>query len=293
MVTDWIKVRLPVGVHVDRMRSILRKRKLVTVCEEAHCPNIAECWETTATFMLMGPVCTRGCKFCAVTSGKPGLLDKDEPEKLAEAIAEMDLDYAVLTSVNRDDIPDGGATHFAACIIAIREARPDTLVEVLIPDYLGAPLQSIIVARPVVIAHNLETVERLQSVVRDRRAGYARSLTVLRQVKEKNPAIYTKSSLMVGLGETEEEVTDALHALRQAGVDIVTIGQYLRPSQWHLPVQKYYHPVEFKQIEETAKELGFVFSACGPLVRSSYRAGELFIKNIVKGGMYEENSSHV
>ncbi|MBI4441304.1 lipoyl synthase [Candidatus Woesearchaeota archaeon] len=289
----WIRVRLPLGTSFDKIKTALRKRQLVTVCEEAHCPNIGECWqdEGTATFMLMGPVCTRGCRFCAVSSGKPGPLDPDEPGKLAEAIAEMELGYAVLTSVDRDDLPDGGAGHFALCINAIRQAHQETLIETLIPDFQGDALQKIIDARPTVIGHNIETVERLQAHVRDRRAGYQKSLHVLKTVKVRNPAIYTKSSLMLGLGETAEEVVQTMIDLRKNHVDIITIGQYLRPSKWHLPIAKFYRPEEFRSFEQEAQRLGFLFSACGPLVRSSYRAGELFIKS--KGGVHEENIGHV
>lgn len=288
---DWIRVRLPIGHSFEKITQALRKRKLVTVCEEAHCPNIAECWqnEGTATFMLMGDICTRGCKFCAVKSGKPALPDPAEPQKLAEAIAEMELDYAVLTSVNRDDLPDQGAGHFAACINAIRAAHPDTLIEVLIPDFRGKKeaIQTIINAQPSVIAHNIETVERLQAAVRDKRASYQQSLHVLEYVKQRSPKIYTKSSLMLGLGETKEEILQTMTDLRKANTDIITLGQYLRPSSWHVPVAKYYYPEEFAYYKIHAEELGFLFSISGSLVRSSYRAGELFIKNVVH---HEENT---
>lgn len=287
---DWIRVRLPGGHSFEKITHALRKRKLITVCEEAHCPNIAECWqnEGTATFMLMGDICTRGCRFCAVKSGKPVPLDPDEPKKLAEAITEIGLDYAVLTSVNRDDLPDQGAGHFAACIIAIHDANSDTLIEVLIPDFRGSKeaIQTIINAQPKVIAHNIETVERLQGAVRDKRASYHQSLQVLSSIKQQNPTIYTKSSLMLGLGETHEEIMQAMVDLRKANVDIITLGQYLRPSQWHAPVAKYYPPEEFAYYKSRAEELGFLFSISGSLVRSSYRAGELFIKNVVH---HEEN----
>ncbi len=287
---DWIRVRLPIGTSFEKITKALRKRKLVTVCEEAHCPNIAECWqnEGTATFMLMGDICTRGCKFCAVKSGKPKPLDPEEPQKLAEAIAEMELDYAVLTSVNRDDLPDQGAGHIAACIKAIRNAHPETLIEVLIPDFRGdkEAIRIIINAQPTVIAHNIETVERLQAVARDRRASYAQSLQVLEYVKRKNPHIYTKSSLMLGLGEAHDEIIQVMIDLRKSNTDILTLGQYLRPSAWHIPVAKYYTPEEFTSYQALAEELGFLFSLSGSLVRSSYRAGEVFIKNVVH---HEEN----
>ncbi len=283
---DWLRIRPPVG-DFSTIKNALRKRNLHTVCEECHCPNMAECWahEGTATFLLMGDVCTRGCKFCHIKTGNPrGALDPHEPENLAGAIAEMKLDYAVLTSVTRDDLPDGGAAHFAQCIRAIKREHPSCLVEALTPDFRGDEnaIKAVIDSGLDVFAHNLETVERLQRPVRDPRANYAQSLAVLRAAKTLNPRIVTKSSLMLGLGETQQEVLQAFRDLRAAGVDIITLGQYQRPSNWHLEVKEWVTPETFDRYKQHALDAGFLYCAAGPLVRSSYRAGELFIKHVLK-----------
>jgi lipoic acid synthetase len=241
---------------------------LHTVCEEAHCPNVHECWGGgTATIMLMGSVCTRGCRFCAVTSGHPkGYLDPLEPWKVAQVVSEWGLDYIVLTSVARDDLPDGGAEHFAKTIRAIKQKTPRTLVEVLIPDFRGDinALKTVVEAQPEVIGHNIETVERLTPKVRDRRASYRQSLAVLENVKKLDPTRYTKSSIMVGLGETDEEILQTMRDLRAVGVDILTIGQYLRPSPRHLEVVEYVHPQKFAQWKEIGEALGFRYVRLDP-----------------------------
>jgi lipoic acid synthetase len=261
----------------------LRERKLNTVCEEAHCPNIAECWGGgTATLMLMGDVCTRGCRFCVVTSGNPkGILDAGEPAKTAETVELMGLTYVVLTSVDRDDLADGGAAHFAATVRAIRKRCPGVLVETLIPDFQGdgAALQTILNARPDVLAHNLETVRRLTPLVRDARATYDQSLRLLEAVKERSPDHLTKSSIMLGLGETDGEVEEAFKDLRRVGVDFLTLGQYLRPSLKHLPVLQFVSPEKFESLRKSALAHGFKYAASGPLVRSSYKAGEYFVES--------------
>ncbi len=278
----------------------MRMKRLTTVCAEAHCPNIAECWSGgTATFMLMGETCTRACRFCYVKSGNPrGLLDKTEPRRLVEAATIMKLEYVVLTCVTRDDLPDGGAGHFAACIKALKEAHPKLLIEVLISDLNGnlEALKTIVDARPEVIAHNLETVERLQGDVRDPRANYRKSMKILEEAKKiaaRAPAgeeafggaagqkLYTKSAIMLGLGEREEEVVQYMKDLRAIDVDVVTFGQYLRPSEFHIPIREYVTPEQFKKYELLAKELGFLYCASGAFVRSSYKAGELFMKNVL------------
>ena len=284
---QWLKIKLNINDNFSNIKTTLKQYNLHTVCEEAHCPNISECWNTgTATFMLMGDTCTRGCKFCAVKTGNPmKKIDEDEPKKLAQALAEIKLfDYVVLTSVNRDDLEDGGSSHFAECVKEIKRAYPEIIVEVLIPDFKGdfEALKKIVDAKPEVIAHNIETVERLQRKVRDIRANYKQSLSVLGNVKKLNPKIYTKSSIMVGLGETEEEVMQSMKDLRTINVDILTIGQYLRPSNWHIPISSFVPPEKFEFFKQKALELGFLFCASGPFVRSSYRAGELFVKNVIK-----------
>ncbi len=277
----WLKIRPPTTEQFAQIRSLVATKQLHTVCEEAHCPNMSECWSGgTATFMVLGAVCTRGCRFCEVASGQPLPPDPQEPARIAEAITAMGLEYAVLTTVDRDDLPDQGAGHIAACIRAAKAAG--VLVEVLAPDFRGQLelVDRVLEAGPVVFAHNIETVERLQARVRDRRAGYAQSLAVLAHAKQRG--FLTKSSLMVGLGERPEEVAQALADLRAAGVDLVTIGQYLRPSSWHLPVAEYVPPEQFQAYERLAKELGFRYCASGPFVRSSYKAGELFVKNVIR-----------
>lgn len=283
---DWLKIRPPTGERYFRLKTVSRTLGLATVCEEARCPNIGECWAGgTATFMVMGDVCTRGCRFCAVKTGNPGgWLDHEEPAKLANVISTAQWDYVVLTSVDRDDLPDGGARHFAECVSAIRAACPEILVEVLIPDFQGeeAPLRTLLESGPHVVAQNIETVERLTHPVRDRRAGYGQTLTLLRRVKDWRPDIFTKSSIMLGLGETDDEVRQCMADLRAHGVDILTLGQYLQPTRKHLPVSRFVPPEQFKEWRNIAeKEYGFLYCAAGPLVRSSYRAGELFLKGVV------------
>lgn len=279
---DWLKIRPPAGPNYLDLKQLVKGLGLHTVCEEAHCPNIGECWGGgTATLMLMGDVCTRGCRFCHVKTGNPrGVLDTEEPRKVGEAIAKLGLTYVVLTSVDRDDLPDGGADHFARTVESLHEHCPETFVEVLIPDFQGdvAALTRLAQARPDVVAHNLETVERLTPRVRDRRATYAQSLRVLSQLKEIDARLYTKSSLMLGLGETAEEVSTAMRDLRAAGCDVLTLGQYLRPSPRHLPVVEFVTPQAFEKFRVEAEELGFLYVASGPLVRSSYKAGEMFME---------------
>lgn len=282
----WLKVRLPGSPRYHQIKGRARELALSTVCEEARCPNIGECWAAgTATFMVMGDTCTRGCRFCAVNTAKrPAPLDPEEPANVARAIAEMDLDFVVITSVDRDDIEDGGAAHFAACIQQTRRQAPRTMVEVLIPDFQGdlGPLMTVVLARPDVIAHNIECVERLTGKVRDPRAGYAQSLDVLRHIKELEPNGFTKSSIMVGVGETPAEVERAMRDLRDVGCDFLTIGQYLRPTRKHLEVEDFVHPDQFEAYRVLGEELGFGYVASGPLVRSSYKAGEFFIRDFVQ-----------
>lgn len=280
----WLKVSLPTGPNVARLKEASRSRGLATVCEEARCPNLAECWGGgTATFMVMGDTCTRGCRFCSVaTAARPPLPDAEEPSKLALTLKEMAVDYAVLTTVCRDDLPDQGAAHLARCIRAVRESCPDMKVEMLLQDFRGdtSLLNVVLDAQPDVIAHNVECVERLTSTVRDAKAGYKQSLDVLAAAKKHSPRKPTKTSLMLGLGETESELLQAFKDIRAVGVDIITLGQYLRPtgSRHHLPVADFIHPDDFKRYGDLAKEHGFLYVASGPFVRSSYRAAELFLK---------------
>jgi len=285
---DWLKMRPPSGERFTDIKQTLRERDLNTVCEEANCPNLGECWSGrdgpgTATFMLLGDRCSRGCNFCDVETGGMEQLDPEEPQQVADAVAEIGLDYVVLTSVDRDDLPDQGAGQFAETIRAIKERDPSILVECLIPDFQGEKrlVRKIIDAEPDVIAHNVETVERLQWPVRDRRAGYEQSLSVLRQV-DRESDIHTKTSLMLGVGEYAHEIYQTLSDLRQTGVDIVTLGQYLQPSRSHLEVSEYVHPDAFDTWERVAEaELGFLYCAAGPMVRSSYRASELFVESVL------------
>lgn len=283
---SWLKVRPPAGENYKKIKVLSANLGLHTVCEEAHCPNIGECWGGgTATFMLLGDVCTRGCRFCAVKSGNPSqIVDEFEPLKIASALREMDLTYVVLTSVDRDDLPDGGAGHFAQTILETRRKCPEMLIEVLTPDFQGDLLAigKVVDAHPDVFAHNIETVERLQVKARDRRANYAQSLKVLKAVKEMDRTIYTKSSIMLGLGETDPEVMQAMKDLRSVDVDILAIGQYLRPSSWHLAVEEYVNPSKFEEFKGMGESLGFKFVAAGPLVRTSYRAGEYFLENLIR-----------
>jgi len=282
---EWLTVTPPKGQSYEELKGLFENLNLHTVCEEAHCPNVHECWGGgTATLMLMGDVCSRACRFCMVTPGKPqGVLDQLEPENVAFALSQMGLTYVVLTSVDRDDLPDGGASHFARTIRLVKERNPSMLVEVLIPDFQGdvADLKQVVDARPDVIAHNIETTMSLTPTVRDPRAHYWQSLSVLRNVKKLNPHFYTKSSIMVGLGESEEEVTQSMVHLRQADVDFLTVGQYLRPSSRHLKVVEYVRPEQFERYKKMGEGLGFRYVASGPLVRSSYRAGEFFIRSVI------------
>jgi lipoic acid synthetase len=282
---DWLKVRLPRGEGYERVRDIVKRVGLATVCEEARCPNIAECWGGgTATVMLMGEVCTRACRFCHVKVGAPPPLDPHEPENLAHAVKELGLEYIVVTSVNRDDRPDGGASHFAAAITALKRESPKTTVEVLIPDFQGveASLATVAEARPHVVAHNVETVERLTPKVRDRRAAYRQSMKVLEYLKGRPEKLYTKTSIMLGLGETEDELVQTFKDLRDVGVDVLTLGQYLQPSQYHLRVERFVSPADFERYKTVAEGFGFLYVASGPLVRSSYRAAEFFIKGLME-----------
>ncbi len=274
----WLTVRLPGQGEFEYVRRILDRYRLTTVCESARCPNRGECWsKKAATIMIMGAVCTRHCRFCAVTSGNPGRhLERDEADRVAQAVKDLGLQYVVVTSVDRDDLPDRGARHYAGTIAAIKAACPQTRVEALIPDFDGRPdLVNIITeARPYVVGHNLETVERLTSGVRDRRAGYRKSLEVLRIAKNLDGSLLTKSGIMVGLGENENEVLATMRDAREAGCDIFTIGQYLQPTRRHLPVVDYVVPDKFDYYKGEALQLGFRSVAAGPLVRSSYHAWE-------------------
>jgi lipoic acid synthetase len=277
----WLRVRAPAGENYTKVKQSLRSQNLHTVCEEARCPNISECWETgTATIMIMGDICSRGCRFCAVNSGKPVLLDAGEPERVAKAIKDWRLRYVVITSVCRDDLEDGGAEHIAKTIKAIKFLCPTIIVESLIPDFRGddSSIKKIVKSEPEVISHNIETVPRLTPKVRDARASYEQSLLVLKKIKDINPLIYTKSSIMLGLGESEEEVIRTIKNLRSVGVSILTIGQYLQPTPKHLPVIEFIAPEKFNWFREIAERMGFVYVASGPLVRSSYRAAEFFLE---------------
>ena len=270
----WLKVRFPGGRNYIRLKGLMREERLHTVCEEAHCPNIGECWEAgTATFMILGDTCTRACGFCAVKTGRPGVLDKLEPMRVAHAVREMGIQHAVVTSVNRDDEPDGGAAIFAETIRRIRKLSPGTSVEVLIPDFMGEwdALAAVMAAQPEILNHNTETVPRLYPRVRPK-ARYERSLELLRRAKELDPGTVTKSGLMVGLGETKHEMLMVLADLADRGVEVLTVGQYLRPSRKHLPLVRYWSPEEFDDLKSEALALGFRHVEAGPLVRSSYHA---------------------
>ncbi len=279
----WLKARAPTGEGFQGVRAVVREHRLATVCEEAKCPNIGECWNAgTATLMLMGAVCTRACRFCSVDTGNPrGWLDADEPENAARTVELMKLSYVVLTSVDRDDLPDGGAAHYAACVRAIRRRNPDTAVEALTPDFQGvlADVATVVDSGIAVFAQNIETVRRLTHPVRDPRAGYEQTLGVLAHAKRHRPSVLTKSSLMLGLGETDEEIAATLADLRAAQVDILTLGQYLRPTLNHLPVERFVTPTEFDRYRELALALGFLECVSGPLVRSSYRAEQALNRN--------------
>lgn len=277
---DWIRVRAPFGEEYTRLKGLVRTLRLNTVCEEALCPNIGECWGAgTLTIMILGDVCTRACRFCAVTTGSPrGVVDADEPRRVAEAIAALDLNYVVITSVDRDDLPDGGAYIFAETVREIKARTPRTIVEVLTPDFSGrVDLMKIVVdAQPEVIAQNIETVRGLTYTVRDRRAGYDQTLNILRAVKDVDPTRRTKSSILLGFGETVDQVLETMRDLRAAQVDLLAIGQYLRPTdkRRHYPLVDYVHPDVFKQLKEEGTRMGFTYVASGPLVRTSYKAYE-------------------
>jgi len=283
---DWLRVKYPTGDNYEKIKGLLRSHNLHTVCEEAHCPNVAECWSGgTATFMLMGDTCTRGCRFCMVKSGNPqGALDVFEPVKVAKAIADLGLRYVVITSVDRDDLPDGGAKHFASTIRAIKQLDPEVIVEVLIPDFQGSleDVRKVADAKPEVIAHNIETTAPLTPKVRDPRATYEQSLRVLKYIKDLDRPAYSKSSIMLGLGEVESDVVKAMEDLRAVNVDILTLGQYLRPSKGHVLVSEYVSPRVFEHYKHLAENLGFLYVASGPFVRSSYRAGEFFLEALIR-----------
>jgi len=284
---DWLRAKLPGGERYTHIKQTLRKYDLHTVCEEAHCPNVGECWrEGTATIMILGDTCTRGCRFCAVNTGNPkGAIDPREPEHVGRTIGAMGLDYVVLTMVDRDDLLDGGAKHVADTVRAIKRARNGILVETLVGDFNGVlrDVETVVSeGRPDVFAHNIETVERLQRTVRDVRCGLDRSLSVLEHSKRIAPDIYTKSSIMLGLGESLDEVREAMQQLRNVQVDVLTLGQYLRPSQKHHEVVRYVPPSEFELLKGEGLAMGFRYVASGPLVRSSYRAAEAFLHGLVK-----------
>jgi lipoic acid synthetase len=271
---SWLKVKLPAGSNYHRLKSLMQSQGLHTVCEEARCPNIGECWgRGTATFLLMGDTCTRSCGFCHIKTGRPAALDEDEPRRVAEAVLAMKLNHCVLTSVNRDELPDGGAHIFANTIYEIRQRLPHCSIEVLIPDFKGnrEALATVMQAKPAILNHNTETVPRLYRTVRPQ-ANYQQSLHVLSGAKEIDPGAVTKTGIMVGLGETKEEVLQVMADLREHDVDILTIGQYLRPSPLHLPVYRYVHPDEFKGFHDIGMDMGFKWVESGPLVRSSYHA---------------------
>ncbi len=276
----YLKSKIPKGDNYLKVKKSLREKNLFTVCEEAKCPNLAECWSSkTATMMILGDTCTRACKFCNVKTGNPkGVLDLDEPRKASEMVEVMSLDYIVITSVDRDDLADYGAGQFAKVVERVNTDHPKVKVEVLIPDFAVEPehMDTLAKSEPFVIAQNLETVKRLTHPVRDRRAGYEKTLNALKYYSEKHPHIATKSSLMVGLGETKEELVESMTDLKEAGVKILTIGQYLRPTLAHLEVQKYYELDEYEHLKKLAYDIGFEFVASGPMVRSSYKAADYF-----------------
>ena len=281
----WLRIKSQNSSKFRELKEIVSHKKLHTVCEEAMCPNIQECWSHgTATFMLLGSVCTRACKFCAVDTGNPkGQIDAKEPEKVANSIAQMNLKYAVLTSVNRDDLEDGGAMHFAQTVVSIKKEAPGVIIEALVPDFLGKreSIETLLDSNVEVFAQNLETVNRLTHQVRDHRAGYEQTLEVLAYAKTYSPKTISKTSLMLGLGESEDELLESFNDIRSAGVDVLTLGQYMRPTINHLPVERWYSPEEFQYMKKLALDIGFKEVASGPLVRSSYRADKIahLIKN--------------
>ncbi len=281
----WLKVRLPAGAEYNRLKDNFRGLKLHTVCEEARCPNLAECWQSgTATIMILGDVCTRGCRFCAVKTAKTGVpVDAGEPGRVAEALARLNLRYVVITSVDRDDLEDGGAGVFADTIRETRRRCPELVIEALIPDFRGdiRALGKVVDAAPQVIGQNIETVRRLTRYARDARSGYEQTLEVLANVKALNTYIYTKSAVLLGLGETADEVLETMRDLRERDVDILTLGQYLQPTRKHVPVAEFLHPDRFREYEEQGMRLGFRYVAAGPMVRSSYRAAEFFVEKML------------
>ncbi|KAH8361501.1 hypothetical protein KR084_006187 [Drosophila pseudotakahashii] len=298
----WLKTTIPVGKNYAKIKAQMRELKLSTVCEEARCPNIGECWgggehgTQTATIMLMGDTCTRGCRFCSVkTARKPPPLDVNEPVNTATAIASWGLDYIVLTSVDRDDLPDGGSKHIAETVREIKARNSNIFVECLVPDFRGnlECVETIANCGLDVYAHNIETVEKLTPYVRDRRAHYRQTLQVLTEAKKFNPNLITKSSIMLGLGETDEEIENTLKDLRAAGVDCLTLGQYMQPTNKHLKVIEYVTPEKFKHWEVRGNELGFLYTASGPLVRSSYKAGEFFITSILENRKKRQTANAV
>lgn len=285
MLPEWLAIKPATTERYDEVRQSMLSSGTCTVCVEAHCPNMSECWSSgTATFMILGDTCTRGCRFCNVKKGAYGAeVDGSEPGRLAGIIRKWKLNYVVLTSVCRDDLADQGSSHFAACIERIRLENPKTVIEVLIPDFEGnvSCLQKIVDAQPDVIGHNIETVERLTPTVRDRRASYSQSLEVLRRSKSLGKKVYTKSAMMLGLGETEDEVLSAFKDLRTANVDFLAVGQYLRPATRNIEVKEYVNPEQFDRLKVRALEFGFLYVASGPFVRSSYRAGEYFTNALI------------
>ena len=292
---SWIRARAPQGPGYERLRGLMRGLDLHTVCEEARCPNVGECWkgdQATMTLMVLGEECTRRCRFCAVkTVQRAAAPDPDEPANVGRAVAAMDLGYVVITSVDRDDLPDGGAGHYARCVEEIRQRSPETVVETLIPDYQGGALEALMAARPDVLAHNVEVVPRLQRRVRDPRCSYERSLDTLRGARRLAQGVFTKSSLMLGLGESHEEVLEAMRLLRAADVDFLTLGQYLRPTLNHAPVREYVTPERFADLEIEGRAMGFKYVASGPLVRSSYKAGEFFAARLVRARRREREAA--
>jgi len=296
---DWLKVRAPTSKSYHNIKDMLGELKLATVCQEAICPNIEECWSGgTATFMLMGDTCTRACRFCAVKTGNPkGILDQEEPTKVGYAISQMKLDYVVLTSVDRDDLEDLGANHFAQTIEVIKTNNPKMIVEVLTPDFNAIPhlVERIIQAKPDVFAHNIETTEALTPRVRDRRSQYRKSLKTLELAKSFKASQYTKTSIMLGVGEKDEDILQAMKDLRDVGCDVVTFGQYLAPTNRHkkyLPIEDYVAPEKFNHWKDVADDMGFLYCASGPLVRSSYRAGEFFMKGVIDKQRNSEPSTN-
>ncbi len=282
---EWLTIRAGSNAKYDEVKSMINELGLHSVCTEARCPNINECWNSgTATFMVLGSLCTRGCRFCAVSKKASGQgIDTEEPKKLASVIKKWKLDYVVITSVCRDDLDDQGSAHFARCVEEVRRENPNTLIELLIPDFRGDSdcLARIVASKPDVVGHNVETVERLTPAVRDRRASYIQSLNLLKKIKEADPSIYTKSAMMLGMGETHDEIMRSMYDLRNSGVDFLALGQYLRPSPGHVGVKEFVKPETFDHLRTTALGMGFLYVAAGPFVRSSYKAGEYFIRRMV------------